>query len=434
MRISGENARPLLERLFTGRIAHRRVSYGRIVDENGEIIDACCAAFFEAPDSYTGEDMAEISVHGSLAVARRLAEAIESTGLAEKAGPGDFTRRAYLNGKMDLAEAEAVMDMVAASAERSRRAAAMQLEGRLSAVIASLYERIKLACARLANAMDDDTGEAELDEAALAAEFTAAANEAEELKEGGLRSRILREGARVAIIGSPNVGKSSLLNALIMRERAIVTAIPGTTRDTVEEQAEIEGLPVIFVDTAGIRETDDEVEKLGIERARREADYADLVLWLVDGTRAIRKEDIDVLSGVRGKKTAAVITKTDLDRAVYPDADGLINGLPAFPTSAVTGEGLTALRRGMAELLLPENPHSESAFPESIVTNSRHIEALGRAADALFAAARLIVSGETDAAYFEARSAMDAAAQILGTEDPGEELVDAVFSHFCMGK
>ena len=430
LRMTGPDSKPAAEAVFKGRLEHRRVSYGRITDADGSTVDACCAVYFRAPSSYTGEDMVEISFHGSPAVAAKLMELIAGTGLAVPAEPGEFTKRAYLNGKMDLARAEAVMDLIASSAERQRRAAAGQLEGRLSGEIASLYESTKLALARLANAMDDDTGEVELDEAALIAEIAPIKAEIRALAEGGMRSRILREGARVAIIGSPNAGKSSLLNALLLKERAIVTDIPGTTRDTLEESAAIDGLPVVFVDTAGIRSTFDSVELMGIERSRRAAEEADLVLWLVDGSRPFSLEDEAIRAFLSPERAVAVITKSDLENVVFPNENGEFCGLNAVRISALTGDGLDALKKLVSERLLPH----EGAEAEGLVTNARHIGELEAALTALEAAENRLGDGDTDAAFYELDSAMKHLAAILGREDAAEELVDTIFARFCMGK
>lgn len=430
MRITGPDSKRAAAALFTGELKHRRVSYGRIADTDGSTVDTCCAVYFEAPSSYTGEDVVEVSFHGSPAVAAKLTELLLKTGLAVPAEPGEFTKRAYLNGKMDLARAEAVMDVIASSAERQRRAAASQLEGRLSGEVASLYERTKLSCARLSNAMDDDTGEAELDEAALIAEIEPIRDEIRAMAEGGMRSRILREGARVAIIGSPNAGKSSLLNALLLKERAIVTAIPGTTRDTLEESASIEGLPVVFVDTAGIRDTFDSVELMGIERSRRAAEDADLVLWLVDGSRRSTPEDEAIRAFINPERAVAVITKSDLENVIFPDENGEFCSLEAVRISALTGEGLGDLKKLIARRLLP----GEGSEAEGLVTNVRHIGELENAADALERAEEKLKWKDSDAAFFELRSAMEHLAAILGKEDPTEDLVDSIFANFCLGK
>ncbi len=428
IRITGMASRAVLSSIFTGNIEHGRLSHGFIRDELGETVDEVMAVFFRSPESYTGEDMAEIFCHGSYAVVSRLAALISASGLAVPAEAGEFTKRAYLNGKMDLVKAEAVMDLISSSAERSRRAAVTQLSGQLSAVIASFYDRIKLAAAELANYMDDDSGEAALDIAALSAELNKISSEMDLLADSGMRARVLRDGARLAIIGSPNAGKSSLLNALIMRDRAIVTPIPGTTRDTVEESLSVEGIPVVLVDTAGIRDPEDEVERIGVSRSLAAAEEADLILMLFDGTRDKNGGDLAILDRIRGKRALAVITKSDLENVVFPDESGTFCGLKAVRTSSVTGDGLGDLRKAIAAELLPADGD------EPLITNTRHIAALRSAASLVSTASELVSASDTDAAFFELREAMDRTAGILGVGDPSEELIDSVFSKFCIGK
>ena len=428
LRITGGDSRAALSSVFTGKIEHGRIFHGRIVDESGGTVDEAMAVFFAGPRSYTGEDMAEIYCHGSYAVVQRLTELLSASGLAVPAEAGEFTKRAYLNGKMDLIEAEAVMDLVSSSAERSRRAAVLQLSGRLSAVIGSFYDRVKLSAAELANFMDDDSGEIELHEHDFSLKLKEIFNEITLLADSGMRLRILRDGAKLAIIGSPNVGKSSLLNALIMRDRAIVTPIPGTTRDTVEESLSVEGIPVVLVDTAGIRESSDAVERIGISRSLAAADEADLILMLFDGTREPDGGDMSILERICGRKAIAVLTKADLENVISPDGKGLFLGFRAVRTSAVTGEGLSGLRKAIASELLP------SDCDDPIITNTRHIAALRSSASSLSAASGLILSGDFDAAFFELREAMDGLAGILGVGDPSEELIDSVFKEFCIGK
>ncbi|MBQ1520783.1 MAG: tRNA uridine-5-carboxymethylaminomethyl(34) synthesis GTPase MnmE [Clostridia bacterium] len=429
MRISGPDSRALLQMFFTGRIEHRRVSYGRIVDDKGETVDHCTAVFFSAPYSYTGEDMAEIFTHGSYAVAKRLTEMLAASGLAVQAEPGEFTKRAYLNGKMDLAQAEAVMDLISSTAERQRRAAQLQLEGRLSAMIGGIYDRVKASCALLSAAMDDDTDEIEYDEHAASAETALIKADIDRMIEGGMRAKVLREGARIAIIGSPNVGKSSLLNALICRERSIVTNIPGTTRDTVEESADIDGIPVVFIDTAGIHETSDTVEKLGIERSEREKENADMVLLLIDGSRSISEEDCAIIKGLdtqQNRKILVLITKSDLPQLVEADAEALC-GLDAIRISSLTGEGMTGLKKRIAAAIAPDER-------DPALTNTRHIALLEQAAKRLGAASEMLKNGETDIAFLEMRAAMDDIAAVTGREDPSEDLINSVFAGFCVGK
>jgi tRNA modification GTPase len=247
--------------------------------------------------------------------------------------------------------------------------------------------------------------------------------------EGGMRAKVLREGARIAIIGSPNVGKSSLLNALICRERSIVTNIPGTTRDTVEESADIDGIPVVFIDTAGIHETSDTVEKLGIERSEREKENADMVLLLIDGSRSISEEDCAIIKGLdtqQNRKILVLITKSDLPQLVEADAEALC-GLDAIRISSLTGEGMTGLKKRIAAAIAPDER-------DPALTNTRHIALLEQAAKRLGAASEMLKNGETDIAFLEMRAAMDDIAAVTGREDPSEDLINSVFSGFCVGK
>lgn len=436
IRISGPDTRGVLSRLFDGRVEHRRASFGRILDVDGETADTATVTFYEAPHSYTGEDMAEISIHGSAAAVRKVSELLTDTGLVLPAGPGEFTKRAYLNGKMDLAQAEAVMDMISASAERSRRAAAMQLEGRLSGLVHGLYDGVKAALAQIAAYLDDDSAEPEYGDSGIAEAIGDVLERIRVLVSGGLKARVLREGARIAIIGSPNVGKSSLLNALILRERAIVTPVPGTTRDTLEEPASIDGVPVLFIDTAGIRETRDEVEAIGVSRAKHELEAADVILLAIDGSRSVTAEELALIRETLekyGKNSIAVLTKADLEHVNAPEGGKLGTGLccgtdvDAVAVSAFTGEGLDGLKRLIAERIVP-------AENETAVTNARHIAALEAAECSLLDASVRMEEGLPDAAFEDLRDAMDALASITGAEDAGEDLVNEVFSRFCIGK
>ena len=328
------------------------------------------------------------------------------------------------------------MDLISASAERSRRAAAMQLEGRLSALVRGLYEEVKSALAQLAAYLDDDSAEPEYGDSGIAEAICDVLERIRVLVSGGLKARVLREGARIAIIGSPNVGKSSLLNALILRERAIVTPVPGTTRDTLEEPASIDGVPVLFIDTAGIRETRDEVEAIGVSRAKRELEAADVILLAIDGSRSVTAEELALIRETLekyGKNSIAVLTKADLEHVNAPEGGKLGTGLccgtdvDAVAVSAFTGEGLDGLKRLIAERIVP-------AENETAVTNARHIAALEAAECSLLDASGRMEEGLPDAAFEDLRDAMDALASITGAEDMNEDLVNEVFSRFCIGK
>ena len=370
VRLSGTGAKKLLYTVFTGRGAPREMAYGRIVNEAGEPLDQAMAAFFPAPRSYTGEDMAELYLHGGQTTVRRVLALLGRH--ARGARPGEFTERAFLNGKLDLAQAEAVMDLINAGAERSANSALAQLTGRLSERIAAVEAQLLDALSGLEAAIDYPEELEDDVTSALPGVLAAAEAELAALIGAGLSGRVLREGARVALIGRPNAGKSSLLNALAGAERAIVTQFAGTTRDVLEEAVSMDGIPVTLFDTAGIRAADDPVERIGVERARRAAERADLLLLCFDAAAPLSEEDEALLAETAGRSRLAVCCKGDLP-ALW-EAEALSPyGIEALAVSAETGEGLAALRRAIAARIAP-------AAESALVTNARHIEALQRAA------------------------------------------------------
>ena len=296
VRLSGTGAKKLLYTVFTGRGAPREMAYGRIVNEAGEPLDQAMAAFFPAPRSYTGEDMAELYLHGGQTTVRRVLALLGRH--ARGARPGEFTERAFLNGKLDLAQAEAVMDLINAGAERSANSALAQLTGRLSERIAAVEAQLLDALSGLEAAIDYPEELEDDVTSALPGVLAAAEAELAALIGAGLSGRVLREGARVALIGRPNAGKSSLLNALAGAERAIVTQFAGTTRDVLEEAVSMDGIPVTLFDTAGIRAADDPVERIGVERARRAAERADLLLLCFDAAAPLSEEDEALLAEI----------------------------------------------------------------------------------------------------------------------------------------
>lgn len=453
IRVSGDMTRKAIASLFTGKLIHRRSSYGEI-RFGGDLIDTCNVTFFESPHSYTGEDMAEIGVHGSHAVVEAVFDALTSLGL-RRAEAGEFTKRAFLNGKLDLAQADAVMDMISSKAELSRKAAANQLEGDLSRRIGDIYERLTAAAALISATIDfPDEMDAITDSSAVIEELRKIRNELRDLANNGLRFSLLREGARVALVGRPNAGKSSLLNALIGKDRAIVTPIAGTTRDTIEAPASVCGIPVIFIDTAGVRSAADAIEAIGVQRTKAEIAKADLVLALFDGSSELMNEDIELLHIVSSCRILPVVTKADvfdmdslkldlslLEKSICTDNEICKEAIsscdpvqrsssyshrslpaPIF-ISSLTGEGLDKLRTEIAAMLIPSG---ESA----IVTNRRHIDELSFAADALDSA---IMTYELDCIATDIRNAMLHVGAITG-DTADEDVIDAVFSKFCVGK
>lgn len=423
VRLSGTGAKKLLYTVFTGRGAPREMAYGRIVNEAGEPLDQVMAAFFPAPRSYTGEDMAELYLHGGQTTVRRVLALLGRH--ARGARPGEFTERAFLNGKLDLAQAEAVMDLINAGAERSANSALAQLTGRLSERIAAVEAQLLDALSGLEAAIDYPEELEDDVTSALPGVLAAAEAELEALIGAGLSGRVLREGARVALIGRPNAGKSSLLNALAGAERAIVTQFAGTTRDVLEEAVSMDGIPVTLFDTAGIRAADDPVERIGVERARRAAERADLLLLCFDAAAPLSEEDEALLAETAGRSRLAVCCKGDLP-ALW-EAEALSPyGIEALAVSAETGEGLAALRRAIAARIAP-------AAESALVTNARHIEALQRAAASVSDAEKSAGGTEPELVATDLREALAALGQITGRE-ASADLIERIFSKFCVGK
>ena len=428
IRASGPAARAVLSSVFTGRIADHSLNYGRIVS-GGSVLDESMAVFFPAPHSYTGEDMFELHLHGSYAVVNAVSALLLEKGL-RPAEPGEFTKRAFLNGKMDLVQADAVMDLINAETQRSANAAMDQLRGGLSSRIGAIEQRLIDFGAELAAAMDYPEEMEDETLSAVPAALGPVVSELTELIENGRKNRILREGGKLVILGRPNAGKSSLMNALLKEDRAIVTEYACTTRDVLSEHLSLCGLPVRLVDTAGLREGADPVELIGIDRANREAETADCILLVLDGSRfagEIEAEDEALIKKTSGMPAIYVINKYDLspERAgsMASAVRGLVSGAEALTVSCKTGHGLVRLSETAAKLL-------GSAESEPLVTNARHIERLG------FAAAELKLAmtvTETDLVSELVASALSALSEITGREY-SEELLDLIFSRFCVGK
>lgn len=427
LRASGPLSRPVLSEIFTGGIAERQLCHGRITD--GErTLDEAMAVFFPAPRSYTGEDMFELDLHGSYAVVEAVSELLIRKGL-RPAEPGEFTKRAFLNGKMDLVQADAVMDLINAETRRSAAAAMDQLKGGLSRRIGGIEDALIGFSAELSAAMDYPE---EMEDEVIASApsvLEPLIEKLDELIENGRSSRILRDGGKLVILGRPNAGKSSLMNALLSEDRAIVTEYAGTTRDILTEKLSLLGLPVRLVDTAGLRESTDPVEAIGIRRANTEAETAECVLLVFDGAQfreSIEPEDAALIEKTADRPVIFVINKYDLsaeNAAGMQKALAQLNAAPSVTVSCKTGEGLDRLRRLAAAAM-------GAGEERPIVTNARHIERLSTARAELFEA--LSVS-EPDLVSELITSALSALSEITGREF-SEELLDMIFSRFCVGK
>lgn len=462
IRLSGPEAISITARLFRGargkrleEVESHRLVYGRLVRRDparGEevLLDEVLVAVMRAPRSYTGEDVVEISCHGSVVILERVMEALLAEGAAP-APPGEFTRRAFMNGRIDLAQAEAVIDLVRARSPRGAEAAAAQLAGRLSEAVRGIKAELLNLLAHVQVAIDyPEEGVDELGEAEFEARVERAVEQLEELIRSAGAGRVLREGIRLAITGRPNVGKSSLLNALLREPRAIVTDVPGTTRDVIEERAVLGGVGFTLVDTAGVRETGDAIERIGVERAKDAVRSADVVLAVFDGSAPLAPEDEEVIRLLRGDaagapppdgemdegpRVVAVVNKADLpqrlDVASLEAALGAARRVRVVKVSALTGEGLEELEKAAVEAALGGEALRSDAV---LVTRVRHRRALERAREALLAARESFRSGMTaDLISVDLQESLEALAEITG-ENVTEALIEEIFAEFCVGK
>lgn len=435
VRVSGPEAAAICEpfvKLRKGSLKEARPNhlyYGKITDGN-TVLDEALIAVLRAPHSYTAEDTVELQCHGGPFVLQRVLETVLKGG-ARLAEPGEFTKRAFLNGRLDLSEAEAVMDLISSHTELARKTAMGQLGGDFSAGIREMRAQILEKTAYLEAALDDPEHYELTDYAEeVRPVLETLQTKIRELLQSADNGRLLTEGIRTAIIGCPNVGKSSFLNRLLGFERAIVTQIPGTTRDTIEESCRFGDLVLRLSDTAGIRESTDTVEKIGIERSREAIREAELVLLLTDGSRPFSEEDEALLLLCRGKNCLVLLNKADLGLAQTAEELSERLQLPCFAISALNGDGLEAVLGKIRELFCLDEIRQQPL----IVTNLRHKELLRKAEQSLgLALATLDCEAPEDFLTIDLMDAYRALGQILG-EEVEEDLINEIFGKFCMGK
>ena len=430
VRLSGPECLPALEALFFPASGKKLSDYpvstlvfGILRDEKGRKIDECLVTYSLAPRSYTGEDTAELQCHGSPAVLHAALEALFTRGVRQ-AKAGEFTRRAFLNGRMDLTQAEAVIDLIDAQSAAAARCAASQLGGAISRKINGIYDELITLMAHFDVVLDYSDEDLEpFDEGEIARIVGTAAKELEALAATYRRGRRLCEGVPCAIVGRPNSGKSSLLNALLGYDRAIVTDIPGTTRDTVEERCEIGGVPVRLIDTAGLRDTDDAVERIGVERSRAALERCELALVLLDGTGEVTAEDEDILALAKAAPHHIVVaTKADLPEFRMPKGADIA-------LSSRTGAGLAELERAVGERF----PDGEGDRGE-ILTSQRQAQAIARASDCLQSVFDAMEQGVTpDAVLSDVELALDALGEVTG-RSVKDDVTQRIFERFCVGK
>jgi tRNA modification GTPase len=438
IRISGPETERVVREIFktrSGKIRERFAHYGEVVNpQTGEALDEGILIFYRAPKSYTGEDMAELNLHGNPLILKEVLELILSRGV-RLAEPGEFTKRAFLNGKLDLTQAEAVAELISAKTDLARRLALNQLKGVLSKEIEPLREELLHLHALVESSIEfeeEDIPTIEKEE--LQRRLESILQRVEKLLKTAKTGEAIRKGLRLAIAGKPNVGKSSLFNRLLGKERAIVTDIAGTTRDYLEETVNLKGIPIILVDTAGIRDTSDPVEKIGVERSRQKLSEADIILLVLDASKPLEKEDLELIDTVLKAQKPVVVALNKIDKGKVLSQEKLPEGLKKFPileVSAKTGRGV----EGLAEKIL-ETAGVLTAEGGEIYISLRHEELLKRAKRALENALKYLKGGEfysPEILMLDIREATDALGEIIGAVAT-ENVLGKIFSTFCIGK
>ena len=459
IRISGPKSKEILDLIFVAKngkeIEEKKLTYGHVFDpfekdpelkksiefekDSGDKefndrkpIDEVMAVYMKAPYTYTREDLAEVQSHGSIISLMKIMEVILTSG-ARLAEPGEFTKRAYLNGRLDLSEAEALMDLIQAKTEEAHKLALSQLKGSVADKSRELLDRLKEILLKITVNIeypDEDIEEITYEE--IIKEILKMREELKLIIENFNKGRILTEGLTITITGKPNVGKSTLLNALLRQERAIVTSIPGTTRDTIEERANIKNIPVKIIDTAGIREAEDEVEKVGIERAKEAFKISDLNILMLDASEDLAEEDLRIINLTREKKTLVILNKRDLGEALnHKRIEELLPEARIIETAIGAGQGLDLIENTIEEMVKLGEAKGDKSL---IITKERHRKQFKIAYESLGEALEVLERREAlDFAEIDLKEAFEALGDIIGI-NVKEDVINEIFKRFCLGK
>ncbi|HDF7086965.1 TPA: tRNA uridine-5-carboxymethylaminomethyl(34) synthesis GTPase MnmE [Staphylococcus aureus] len=439
VRLSGPQAVEIADILYKGKhllndVPSHTINYGHIIDpESKEVVEEVMVSVLRAPKTFTREDIIEINCHGGILTINRVLELTMTYG-ARMAEPGEFTKRAFLNGRIDLSQAEAVMDFIRSKTDRASKVAMNQIEGRLSDLIKKQRQSILEILAQVEVNIDypeyDDVEDATTE--FLLEQSKEIKQEINRLLDTGAQGKIMREGLSTVIVGKPNVGKSSMLNNLIQDNKAIVTEVAGTTRDVLEEYVNVRGVPLRLVDTAGIRETEDIVEKIGVERSRKALSQADLILFVLNNNEALTQEDYTLYEVVKNEDVIVIVNKMDLEQNIdINEVKNMIGDTPLIQTSMLKQEGIDELEIQIRDLFFGGEVQNQDM---TYVSNSRHISLLKQARQTIQDAIDAAESGvPMDMVQIDLTRTWEILGEIIG-ETASDELIDQLFSQFCLGK
>ena len=439
VRLSGPEAVEIGDKLYKGKkklkdVPSHTINYGHIIDpETDEVVEEVMISVLRAPKTFTREDIIEINCHGGILTINRILELTMTHG-ARMAEPGEYTKRAFLNGRIDLSQAEAVMDFIRSKTDRASKVAMNQIEGRLSDLIKRQRQSILEILAQVEVNIDypeyDDVEDATTE--FLLAQSKKIKNEINQLLETGTQGKIMREGLSTVIVGKPNVGKSSMLNNLIQDNKAIVTEVAGTTRDVLEEYVNVRGVPLRLVDTAGIRDTEDIVEKIGVERSRKALSEADLILFVLNNNEPLTDEDRTLYEVIKNEDAIVIVNKTDLERRLdIEEVKTMIGNTPLIQTSMLKQEGIDELELQIRDLFFGGEVQNQDM---TYVSNSRHISLLKQARQTIQDAIDAAEAGiPMDMVQIDLTRTWELLGEIIG-ESASDELINQLFSQFCLGK